>query len=66
MRLRGLVYRNHISDQQQAAVTMPMKLQVPDNVEKSLTGFSGRTLSSGVSWSCNLWADHRLSFIYIS
>jgi hypothetical protein len=30
------VYRTQISDQKQAVVKMPIKFQVPDNVEKSL------------------------------
>jgi hypothetical protein len=44
-------------------VRMPMKLRVPDNVEKSLTCFSGRTLFSGVSWS--YFVDRSQIFFYL-
>ena len=42
---------------------MSMKIRVPDNVEKSFISFLGRTLFSGVSLSCILCTDHKLSFI---
>jgi len=57
------VYRTQISDQKQAVVKMSIKLRDPDNVEKSLISFFGRILFSGVSLSCILWTDHKLSFI---
>jgi hypothetical protein len=44
-------------------VKISMKLRVPENVEKSLTRFSGRTLFSRDSLSCTLWSDHKPSFI---
>jgi hypothetical protein len=40
------IYLTQVRDQSQSVLKMSMKIRIPENVEESLSRFSGRTLLS--------------------